>query len=188
MFCIVLTLLSPTRRPYRPASPEFHHRDGHLAYRHGATSSMQNRLLEPTTSHVDGILHQTSLVPGLWDTMVHLAKLRYGYQIPRRCLSSKYMAIDASRYTIMQRVVQDPSSSSSSTSPTIFSAIYKFIYQAPSPTEQTIPHMLTTEGLVQNSDFSLEALLSMEADAYPDVMSSFNGIDIPNYVSGHKRH
>lgn len=32
MFCIVLTLLSPTRRPYRPASPEFHHRDGHLAY------------------------------------------------------------------------------------------------------------------------------------------------------------
>src|ERR1700679_2873224 len=74
------------------------------------------------------------------------------------------------------------------TSPTIFSAIYKFIYQAPLPTEQTIPHMLTTEGLVQNSDFSLEALLSMEADAYPDVMSSFNGIDIPNYISGHKRH
>jgi hypothetical protein len=32
MFCIVLTLLSPTRCLYRPASPEFHHRDGHLAY------------------------------------------------------------------------------------------------------------------------------------------------------------
>jgi len=98
--------------------------------------------VEPTTSHVDGILHQTSLVPGLWDTMVHLAKLRYGYQIPRRCLSSKYMAIDASRYTIMQRVVQDPSSSSS-------------------------PHVVSE-------------LLSP--------VSSFNGIDILSYVSGHKRH
>ena len=154
------------------------------------------------------------------------------------------MIIDASQYTIVQRVVQDPSDSLSCTPPrTIFSAIYKFVYQTSTPTEQNF--CVAQESLVQNCDFSLESLLAMEADAtYPDVTAfakcpdffdldftmkpdnwggqyspdqsvfsspdhypqpmsnvvsdedellspasstSFNGIDMPNYVSDYRR-
>jgi transcriptional enhancer factor len=107
-------------------------------------------LLDPTTTDVDGILYKTSLVPGLWDTISQSS--------------------DASQYTIIQRVVQEASDSSSSRPPrTIFSAIYKFLYQTSTPTEENfcIPH----ETPVQNCDFSLETLLAMEAAAYPDVMA-----------------
>ncbi|KAF8805239.1 hypothetical protein BYT27DRAFT_7192967 [Phlegmacium glaucopus] len=126
----------------------------------------ESTTLEPldAISNVDGILYKTSLVPGLWDTIAQSS--------------------DASQYTIIQRVVQDSPSSSSpaSTSSTIFSAIYKFLYQTPSPTEQNsfIPQILTTEALLQKNDFSLEDLLSIEADAYPDMMAFTKSPDFFN--------
>ena len=66
----------------------------------------------------------------------------------------------------------EPSSSASSTSLTIFCAIYKFLYHTSSPREQdfSISSILTTEALMQTSDFSFESLLSMEANAYPEMM------------------
>jgi transcriptional enhancer factor len=75
------------------------------------------------------------------------------------------MVTDASQYTIIQRVIQD-----STSSPTIFTAMYKFRYQISPPTEQdfSISSMLT----MPESDFSFDALLSAEADAdeYADMM------------------
>jgi len=110
--------------------------------------------LEPVdlaTSNVDGILYKTSLVPGFWDTISQSS--------------------DASQYTIIQHVVEDVPSSSSKSSK-IFSAMFKFLYQTSTPTEDnfSISHMLTTEALEQNNDFDLETLLSMDADAYSDMM------------------
>jgi len=115
--------------------------------------------VESATSNVDGILYKTSLVPGLWDTITRSS--------------------DASQYTISQRVVRDPSSSSPS-GKTIFSATYKFAYQTSTPTEQNfaIPHVLTTEeAFEQNGDFCLESLLSIEDDAYSDVMGFVKSSD-----------
>jgi transcriptional enhancer factor len=102
---------------------------------------------DPSTSNVDGILYKTSLVPGFWDTIS---------QSP-----------DASQYTIIQRVIQDTCSSSS---PPFFSAMYKFLYQSSTPTVEnfSISNMLSAEPAVQNNEFCLESLLSMEADAFPD--------------------
>jgi len=109
-------------------------------------------LVDPSTSNVDGVLYKTLLVPGFWDTIS---------QSP-----------DASQYTIIQRVVQDPCPSSSPPS-TVFSAVYKFLYQSTTPTVENfaISHMSTPEPLVQNDEFCLDSLLSMEADAFPDIMA-----------------
>lgn len=108
-----------------------------------------------TTSKVDGILYKTSLVPGFWDTI------------------SK--SSDASQYTITQRVVQDKSSTPACT---IFSSIFKFIYQTSTPTIENFAiaaHLLaapTTTPFEQlNDEFSLETLLTME-DAYADMMAA----------------
>jgi hypothetical protein len=75
------------------------------------------------------------------------------------------MVIDASQYTITQRVVQEGSSSS------IFSSVYKFLYPASTPTIENfaIAEMFTMEPFAQNDDFSLDTLLSMQVDAYPDI-------------------
>jgi len=114
----------------------------------------ESTTLEPVDStalEVDGILYKTSLVPGLWE---HISK-----------------SSDASQYTIIQRVIQDSESSSPtySTSPPIFSATYKFLYHPSSLTEQNFS-VLPTEPLVETSDFSLETLVSIESDAYPEVI------------------
>jgi transcriptional enhancer factor len=111
--------------------------------------------VDPSKSNVDGLLYKTLLVPGFWDTIIH--------------------SPDASQYTIIQRVVQDPCSSfSSSPPPTIFSAIYKFLYQSSTPTVENFAtsHMLMAEPVrvEQNDDFCLESLLSMDAEVYPDLM------------------
>jgi len=103
---------------------------------------------DPSTSKVDGILYKTSLVPGFWDTI---------------CQSP-----DASQYTIIQRVVQDPTSSS-----TIFSAVYKFAYQSSTPTIENFAVSYTPEPLVQNDEFCLESLLSMEDEVFPPDMTEF---------------
>ena len=81
----------------------------------------------------------------------------------------EYMVTDASQYTIIQHVVEDVPSSSSSK---IFSAMYKFLYQTSTPTEGnfSISHLLTAEALEQNNDIDLETLLSMDADVYADMM------------------
>jgi transcriptional enhancer factor len=106
-----------------------------------------------STTNVDGILYKTSLVPGFWDTI------------------SK--SSDASQYTITQHVVQD---ASSSTPPTIFSAMFKFLYQTSTPTIENFAiaaHMLSTTPFEQNdagSSFSLETLLTME-EAYTEMMA-----------------
>jgi len=107
---------------------------------------------DPSTSNVDGILYKTLLVPGFWNTI---------------CQSP-----DASQYTITQRVVQD-SCSSSSPSSTVFSAVYKFLYQSTTPTVENfaVSHMLTAEPHVQNDEFCLESMLSMEGEAFPDMMA-----------------
>jgi len=100
-----------------------------------------------TTSNVDGVLYKTSLVPGFWDTIS---------QSP-----------DASQYTIIQRVIQEPCSSSSPQ--TIFSAVYKFLYQTSTPTAEHFTSPYTMEPLVQSDELCLESLLSMEDDAFPDM-------------------
>jgi len=104
----------------------------------------------PSTSNVDGILYKTLLVPGFWETIA---------QSP-----------DASQYTIIQRVVEDPCLSPSPS--TIFSAVYKFLYQTSTPTLENfaISHTLTPEPLVQNDEFCLDSLITMEDDAFPDKM------------------
>jgi len=105
---------------------------------------------DPSTSNVDGTLYKTLLVPGFWDTIS---------QSP-----------DASQYTIVQRVVQDSCSSPSPPS-TIFSAVYKFLYQTTTPTVEKFAISHVAEPLVQqNDEFCLESLLSMEEDAFPDMM------------------
>lgn len=126
--------------------------------------------LDPTASNVDGILYKTSLVPGLWDTISQSSGMSIELLADVDYLNN--MITDVSQYTIIQRVVQD-SPSSSSTSPTIFSAIYKFLYPTSPPTERdsSIPQVLTAEALVQKNDFSWEDLLSIEADTYPDMMA-----------------
>jgi hypothetical protein len=62
-------------------------------------------------------------------------------------------------------VVEDLSSPS-----TIFSAVYKFVYQSSTPTVENFAISYMAEPLVQNNEFGLESLLSMEDDAFPDMM------------------
>ena len=68
-------------------------------------------------------------------------------------------------------MVQDPCSSSSPPS-TIFSAVYKFLYQTSTPTIEnySISHTLAAEPLVQNDEFCLESLLTMDDNTFPDMM------------------
>jgi transcriptional enhancer factor len=65
---------------------------------------------QPSTMD-ESLLYKTLLVPGFWETIVHSA--------------------DASKYVITQRVIPD---TSSSTSASIFSAMYKFNNVDPQPT------------------------------------------------------
>jgi hypothetical protein len=48
--------------------------------------------------------------------------------------------------------------------------MYKFLYQSSTPTVENfaMSNMLTAEPAVQNNEFCLESLLSMESDAFPD--------------------
>ncbi|KDR69909.1 hypothetical protein GALMADRAFT_104012 [Galerina marginata CBS 339.88] len=102
----------------------------------------------------DPLLYKTSLVPGFWERISQSS--------------------DASQYVIVQRVIQDASSSSAS-SPTIFSAMYRFTYFAsPSQAEHynySTPTMMTLEPSMQKSDFSFDSLLTMEAEGLTDMMS-----------------
>lgn len=91
----VLTLLSPTRRPPRPTSlsPEFHHRDGHLAYgppplRFESDSSSDSSTSAPTTPIKAHATLQSLLYRGLESpeempgTVIYIDLLR-----PDTCLS-----------------------------------------------------------------------------------------------------
>ena len=132
----------------------------------------------PSTSNIDGVLYKTSLVPGFWDTISKSSGMSIEFSC--RIYYLNIMDTDASQYTIIQQVIQDPCSSSSSPS-TIFSAVYKFLYQTSTPTAEnfSIAHTFT-EPLVQNDEpeLCLDNLLSMEDDAFPDMMDF---IKIPDF-------
>ena len=143
----------------------------HLRDRLMFSESTKLELVDPSTSNVDGFLYKTLLVPGYWDTISQSPGM--SIESPQN-LSSKYIAADASQYTITQRVVQDSCSISSPPS-MIFSAVYKFLYQTSTPTVENfaISHMLTAEPHVQNEEFCLDDLLTMDAfsDALSDALS-----------------
>ncbi|KAF9558123.1 hypothetical protein CPC08DRAFT_23936 [Agrocybe pediades] len=106
--------------------------------------------LEPVedTTNDDCLLYRTSLVPGYWHNI---------------CRSP-----DATRFVIIQRVVQDGASSSAST-PTIFSAMYRFKYlPSPSPMDEvySAPAMVPMDNTVQNFD----TLLSLDASNFTEMM------------------
>ena len=130
-----------------------------------------------SASDVDGVLYKTSLVPGLWDLISQSTGMTI--KLLASVLLYEYVVTDASQYTIIQRVIQD-SSSSSSKSPTIFYSLYKFVYQTSSSTEPNafISPMLAPESVVQNSDLSFETMLSLEADTYPDMVDFAKSPDI----------
>ena len=88
-------------------------------------------------------------------------------------ISSLTEGVDAAQYVILQRVVQDSSTSSASSS-TIFSAMYRFCYTSswshphiqfpasPLPVEPTTPPKM---------DFSFDSLLPIEGDDFTDMMA-----------------
>ncbi|KAF8959979.1 hypothetical protein BDZ97DRAFT_1368066 [Flammula alnicola] len=113
--------------------------------------------LDPTSpSTSDGsLLYKTSLVPGFWNTIAQSS--------------------DASQYIIIQRVVQDASTSSSSSS-TIFSAMYRFNYVSSSSqhTDNTFstPHnmMHVDSSSIHKPDFPFDSLLTMDTEGFTDMM------------------
>jgi transcriptional enhancer factor len=113
-------------------------------------------------------LYKTSLVPTFWDTISQSS--------------------DPSQYVITQRVVQDASSSSAS-SPTIFSAMYRFNYASSlTPTEESYstPTMMSLEPTMQKSDFcSFDSLLSMDTEGFTELMATQkpqNFFDVNSYM------
>ncbi|KAF9481159.1 hypothetical protein BDN70DRAFT_876623 [Pholiota conissans] len=134
-------------------------------------------LIDPSAAPTaDGsFLYRTSLVPGYWDTIVQSS--------------------DASQYVIIQRVVQEPSS-------TIFTAMYMFNYVSPSsPSPSPTPSLddldqvfatpidmipVDQAGIQQTKkDFLLDTFLSLETEGFGDVMgftkASQNYFDL-NYM------
>ncbi|KAF9479379.1 hypothetical protein BDN70DRAFT_894998 [Pholiota conissans] len=130
-------------------------------------------LIDPSAAPTaDGsFLYRTSLVPGYWDTIAQSS--------------------DASQYVIIQRVVQEPSS-------TIFSAMYKFNYVSPSSVSSPPPSLDQVFSTPTNMipmdqasiqqpkmDFPLDTFLSLETEGFSDMMgftkASQNYFDL-NYM------
>ncbi|KAF8161516.1 hypothetical protein B0H34DRAFT_383046 [Crassisporium funariophilum] len=111
------------------------------------------------------LLYKTTLAPGFWERI--------------------FQSSDASQYAIMQRVVQEARSSTSS-SPTIFSALYKFNYMTSMPTEQhfSATNMLPTESSIPKHDFTFDSLLSMDAEVFQDLgfTKPHNYFDVGPYM------
>ncbi|CAA7260370.1 unnamed protein product [Cyclocybe aegerita] len=128
--------------------------DGGVVY----SETVELEPLDPTqATSVDGaLLYKTSLVPGYWDTIVNSS--------------------NASQYIILQRVTQDPSPSSPSSSPTfLFSAMYKFTYAPPHSSSSSFspspsPSFSHTH-LEQSQSFSPQ-----HHAVYPDVMAQFDNL------------
>jgi hypothetical protein len=100
---------------------------------------------------------------------------------------------DASQYVILQRVVQEPSSSSSSS--TIFSAMYRFNYVSSSP-QSSLDHVFSTPTNMipmdptiqqQKMDFPLETMIAMDVEGFNLDMMGFpkttqNFFDLNTYM------
>lgn len=81
--------------------------------------------------------------------------------------------VDAAQYVIIQRVVQDASTSSASSS-TIFSAMYRFCYTSSlsHPRAQFPTSLLPVEPTTHpKTDFPFDSLLSMDGDDFTDLMA-----------------
>ncbi|KAH9485766.1 Conidiophore development regulator abaA [Psilocybe cubensis] len=119
--------------------------------------------VEPRSTAETSHLYSTSLVPGFWSTIAQSS--------------------DASQYVIIQRVVQDPASSSASSS-TIFSAMYKFNITQPSHTQDSYSahNMMQIETQTQKQDFAFDNLLTMDSEGLSDLMAYQKG---PNYFDVH---
>lgn len=162
-----ITLISRTTTTAR--SHYTVHTDDGIVY----SESTDLELLDPITNPaVDGsFLYKTPLVPGFWETVLNSPG-----RIPLP--NSIYVllmegGVDATRYVILQRVVQDASTLSASSS-TIFSAMYRFCYTPSSshPRAQLPTGLLPVEPTAPpKTDFSFDSLISMDGDSFTDLMA-----------------
>ncbi|KIM36784.1 hypothetical protein M413DRAFT_448921 [Hebeloma cylindrosporum] len=143
-----ITLISRTATTAR--SHYTVHTDDGIVYCESTDLEMLDPITNPT---VDGtLLYKTPLIPGFWETISR--------------------SPDAAQYVIVQRVVQEASTSSASS--TIFSAMYRFCYTSSSshPQAQFCTSLLPVEPTTNHkTDFSLESLLSMDGDGFTDLMA-----------------
>lgn len=101
-----------------------------------------------------------------------VVQVRYFYRIPFIFILMEG-GVGAAQYVILQRVVQDASTSSPSSS-TIFSAMYRFCYTCSSSHPEA--HLPTSQLPVEptthpKADFCFDSLLSMDDESFTDMIA-----------------
>ena len=126
----------------------------------------------PTTN---GFLYKTPLVPGFWETILGKPGKR------KHHISSSLLtplnSSDASKYVIIQRVMSDASSSSSSPSTPIFSAMYKFNYATQQSSEPSTSHAETQLSQSSQSNPPANVTMPVPLIAEPRTDYDFDDID-----------